>query len=190
MIRHPLSDANAQGIVYHNQQGGIDPRGYEQIEKLLHRLNGENFDRIYSSDAYRCRILAERIAEQRGVKVIYHPLFVEINNGDWHGKTKEEIEKRLQADPLNTRPPNGESLRDLADRAEEARKFILAEGGERNVLISHARFMKMFLGIQIGLNPIQALNHIKFSNCAISEIRISDGECMIEYLNNRDYLQK
>jgi len=48
----------------------------------------------------------------------------------------------------------------------------------------------MFLGLQLGMDPVEAIKKLKFSNCAISEIELKDGYCLVEYLNNRDYLTK
>ena len=40
------------------------------------------------------------------------------------------------------------------------------------------------------MNPVDAIKKLKFSNCAISEIELKEGGCLVEYLNNRDYLIK
>jgi len=190
MVRHPVTTANVQGIVQHEVEGDISPKGYEQIERLVSRLQLEDFDYCYSSDANRCRILAEAIATSKGISPIYNSLFREIGNGVWNGNKKSDIERLSLADPINTRPEGGESLQDLANRTLEGLYFIKSGGGERNILISHGWFLKMFLGLQLEMNPIDAINKLKFSNCAISEIQLKEDGCLVEYLNNRDYLIK
>ena len=190
MVRHPVTLANVQGKVQHEVEGDIAPRGYEQIERLVYRLQLEHFDYCYSSDANRCRILAEAISSSNRISPQYNPLFREINNGVWNGSKKENIERLSLANPINARPENGESLQDLADRAMQGLDIIKSCGGERNILISHGWFLKMFLGLQLGMNPLDAIMKLKFSNCAISEIELKEQGCLIEYLNNRDYLIK
>ena len=190
MVRHPVTLANIQGIVQHEVEGDITPKGYEQIERLTSRLEPETFDYFYSSDANRCRILVESISRHRNVSPIYSPLFREISNGIWNGSKKADIERLSWTDPVNTRPENGESLQDLANRALQGLNFIKSGGGERNILISHGWFLKVFLGLQLGMSLIDALTKLKFSNCAISEIELKEQGCLIEYLNNRDYLTK
>lgn len=189
MIRHPVSIANVQGIVQHEIEGDIAPEGYEQIERLLARLKPENFNYCYSSDAYRCKVLAEAIARDKSISIAYSPLFRKINNGVWNGSKKANIERLSLADQINTRPEGGESLQDLASRTLRGLDFIKSGGGERNILISHGWFFKMFLGLQLGMNPADAITQFKFSNCAISEIDLTEDSCLIEYLNNRDYLK-
>jgi len=190
MIRHPVTLANIQGVVQHEVEGDIAPKGYEQIERLVHRLQLEHFDYCYSSDANRCRILAEAISSSNRISLQYSPLFREINNGIWNGSKKANIERLSLANPIDYRPENGESLRDLADRAIQGLDVIKSCGGERNVLVSHGWFLKMFLGLQLGMNAADAIRRLKFSNCAISEIELKEQGCLIEYLNNRDYLIK
>jgi len=190
MIRHPVTLANVQGVVQNEVEGEIALKGYEQIEKLIERLQSENFDNCYSSDAYRCKILTEEISKYKNISIYYSPLFREINNGIWNRSKKLDIERLSLTDPINTRPVGGESLQDLANRSIKGLEFIISCGGERNILISHGWFLKMFLGLQLGMDPVEAIKKLKFSNCAISEIELKDGYCLVEYLNNRDYLTK
>jgi len=190
MIRHPVTIANVHGVIQHEVEGDIAPKGYEQIERLVSRLQSEHFDYCYSSDANRCRILAEVISQSQGISLKYSSLFREINNGVWSGSKKADIERLSLADPINAKPKNGESLQDLANRAVLGLELIKSCGGERNVLISHGWFLKIFLGLQLEMNPLDAITKLKFSNCAISEIELKEQGCLVEYLNNRDYLIK
>lgn len=189
MIRHPVTLANISGIVQHNVEGDIAPKGYEQISQLVRRLQSENFNNYYSSDAYRCRVLAEEISRAKDISPQYSPLFREINNGVWNGSKKSDIERLSLEDPINAKPEDGESLQDLANRTMQALDLIKSGGGEQNLLISHGWFLKMFLGLQLGMNPVDAIKKLKFSNCAISKIEIKENGCLVEYLNNRDYLK-
>ncbi len=190
MIRHPVTLANILRIVQHEVEGNISPRGYEQIERLMSRLQSENFENCYSSDAYRCKILAETISRDKEIPIKYSSLFREINNGIWNGSKKADIERLSLADPINTKPEGGESLQDLADRAMQALNLIKSGGGEQNLLISHGWFLKIFLGLQLGMGIIDSITKLKFSNCAMSKIELKEQGCLIEYLNNRDYLIK
>jgi len=189
LIRHPVTKANIEGIVLHNVTGELDERGYEQISKLVKRLEHEPIDKIYSSDAYRCKILVEEIANSRGLNVNYNPLFREIDHGELFGKKKDEISRLFLENPEYVQPKNGESLTDLAHRAQNAFYLIKNGGGEKVILISHGWFLKMFLGNQLGMTPHNSIKKLKFSNCAISEIKLTEDDCIVEYLNNRDYLK-
>jgi broad specificity phosphatase PhoE len=189
LIRHPLSKSNLEGIAQHPVEGEIDGVGVAQMEKLLARLREESFDRVYSSDAKRCGVLANGIAKLRSLQVDYSDLFREIDNGEWWYKKKADMDRLSWVDPINTRPPRGESLQDLWERSFSAREYIVQRGGERVILVSHGLFLKFFLGSQIGLDVFDAFKSLKFSNCALSEITLDKNSCRIEYINNRDYLR-
>lgn len=185
MIRHPVSLANIRGVIG-DLEGDVAQKGYQQIEQLVNRLRSEDFDNCYSSDSKRCMILAEKICKSHVLVPTYSELFREISNGNLCGEKKEKI-NRLVEQP-DFRVPGGESLEDLYTRAKKGLDLILNKGGERNLLVSHGWYLKAFLGVQLGMDVKTAIQRLKFSNCAISEINITPGGCLVEYLNNRDYL--
>lgn len=188
MIRHPVTIANVNGSIGHNLEGKIALKGHSQITKLVKRLKKERINKLFSSDSKRCIELAEAIGKSNGVSITYDSIFREVDNGDWSYMSKTDIERLKQLDPPNIRPPNGENLLDLSNRADKAFYLIYKNGGERNILISHGYFLKVFLGNRLGLSNENAINQLKFSNCAMSEINVTLKSCLIEYLNNRDYL--
>jgi len=186
LVRHPVTKANIEGVICKNDEI-IAEKGYEQIEKLNNYLKREQIDSIYSSDSQRCRVLAQKIANEKRLIAVYSSLFREINNGDWYGLRKNEITPRF-LENSNFSAPEGESLNDLAERCRISYEYIISQDIERILLISHGWFLKMFLGVQLGMNPVNSIKKLKFSNCAISEVRIEKRELAIEYLNKRDFL--
>ena len=137
MIRHPVTFANVQGVIQHEVEGDIAPKGYEQIERLVSRLQLEHFDYCYSSDANRCRILAEAISKSHELSPQYSSLFREINNGVWNGSKKADIERlSLRVSTLNQkiepilRSSNPETANDkeifLARTIESKEKYALS----------------------------------------------------------------
>lgn len=189
LIRHPISEGNLEGTVQHALIGEIHARGHAQIEQLCKRIQQEPYDMVYASDAERCRILAERLAALRQTQPKYNSLFREIDNGEWYTRKKSDMNRLLWKDPFYTRPPGGESINDVWIRAQEALRYIESRGQQRVVLISHAVFFKCLVGSQLGMGPLKAYAQLKFSNCALSEIRQTEHGWMIEYLNNREYLR-
>jgi broad specificity phosphatase PhoE len=188
LVRHPIAVANVQGKVHGSLEDDLDARGYGQVDQLKERLRSEEFGGFYSSDAYRCRVLMESLLAGRDACPAYSPLFREINNGVLGGKEKQEAQRIRLDNDEDFRPYGGESLRDLAERAREGLELIKSGKHERSLLVSHGWFLKAFLGLQLGMSVMDSINALKFSNCAISEIRLEGDKCSIEYLNNRDFL--
>ena len=186
MIRHPISEGNMREIAQ-GEAERIHPRGVAQIAELLERLKGEEIEGIYSSDSERCRELSQEMGDLFDLTPNYSPLFREIGNGDWANMQKTRMNEYRFGNPTNFAPPNGESLKALYDRTEEASEYLQQEEG-RVALISHGWFLKTFLGRHLGMGPKESLQQLKFSNCALSEIILQEGRAMVEYLNNRDFL--
>lgn len=83
--------------------------------------------RIVTSPARRCRQTAAPVAEALGVeagRIEVEPGLLEIDYGRWDGLTADEcrardpeLRARWESDPYETRCPEGESGRDVAERA-------------------------------------------------------------------------
>lgn len=83
--------------------------------------------RLVTSPARRCRETANEIAGPLGIdlaRLEVEPGLLEIDYGEWDGLTAEECAIRdpelrasWEADPYETRCPNGESGRDVAERS-------------------------------------------------------------------------
>ncbi len=123
LIRHGQTDWNATG----RWQGQADPPlndvGRAQARLTALELREQKLESLISSDLLRARETAEIIGRALGLEVHLEPRLREVNLGDWQGLYSDEIRARWPEQmklwleqPLATRPPNGESIRDLADR--------------------------------------------------------------------------
>jgi broad specificity phosphatase PhoE len=189
MIRHPISEGNVNQIAQDNKEGKVHKRGYLQIDELSLRLKGEKFDHLYSSDSERCKELSTRLGELFDLNPEYNSLFREVGNGKWYNLQKSEMSLYRFEENSDFAPPGGESLNQLYDRARIANEHILNSGKERVVLVSHAWFLKAFIGRYMGLSPKKSMQKLKFSNCSLSEIHIEGEKFMVEYLNDRSFLK-
>jgi 2,3-bisphosphoglycerate-dependent phosphoglycerate mutase len=127
LIRHGQTAWNLEG----RYQGQADPplnaTGWAQAKSLVARLAGVDFQAIYSSDLQRAHDTAAILAESRGMPVHIHTGLREVRLGAWEGMLAGDIQARFadawlerQRDPLNARPPGGESLSDVAGRVWDA----------------------------------------------------------------------
>lgn len=135
LIRHGQTDWNVTG----RWQGQADPPlnelGRDQARHAARAiaLQVQGVDVLISSDLRRARETAEIIARAIGCAVVLEPRLREVNLGDWQGLLSEEIRARWPEQmrqwheaPLATRPPNGESIEELAGRVLAAVRGITA----------------------------------------------------------------
>ena len=134
LVRHAITEASAAA---RNLGKRTDPplaqAGVELAARLGQALAAELAElphdrlRILSSSALRCRQTAEPVAAVLGVApeaIEIHAELLEIDYGAWDGLTAEECRARdpelraaWEADPYETRCPDGESGTDVARRA-------------------------------------------------------------------------
>lgn len=134
LARHSITEASATG---RNLGQGSDPplapAGADLARRLGLALAAELDElphdelRLVTSPARRCLETARALAGPLGVATggtEVQPGLLEIDYGDWDGLTAEEcaardpeLRARWEADPYETRCPNGENGRDVADRS-------------------------------------------------------------------------
>ena len=145
LIRHGQTDWNATG----RWQGQADPplneTGRAQARQTAQELIAQNIEVLISSDLTRARETAAIIGASIGVPVNLEPRLREINLGDWQGLYSDDIRARWPdamktwlESPLAIRPPNGETIHELADRVGAAITDLVAQYPGRCVgLVAH-----------------------------------------------------
>jgi broad specificity phosphatase PhoE len=143
LVRHATTAASAAGRNLGQRDDlPLSDAGVDMAERLGRTLAGELAElphdemRVISSPALRCRQTASAVGAALGVdtaRTEIEPRLIEIDYGDWDGLSAEECRVRdpelraaWEADPYETRCPDGESGRDVAHRALAALQPIEA----------------------------------------------------------------
>lgn len=121
LVRH--GQAAPAGVLAGRVDYKLTEGGQTEIRALKESLYEVNFSCAFVSPLTRtCQTLSILLGSA-DIPVIIDPGLIEISLGKWDGMTKEEIlsawpEKWAQRgeDIINTRPPDGESFWDLAQR--------------------------------------------------------------------------
>ena len=116
------------------------PEGEAAARSLAPRLDGISFDLVLSSPLQRAR----RTAELAGLTPELEPLAVEWDYGQYEGITTAQIQEQapgwsIWSDPV----PNGESLDQVAARADAVITRVRTEAPKRAVLVAHAHFLRV-----------------------------------------------
>lgn len=158
LVRHATTEASA--AARNLGQRGDPPlaaAGIELAARLGHTLAAELAElphdrlRILSSPALRCRQTAEPVAAALGLGgtgIELHPELLELDYGAWDGLTADECRRRdpqlraaWEADPYETRCPDGESGADVSRRAltvfEPLEAWLAGERAGCALVIAH-----------------------------------------------------
>lgn len=159
-IDHPLSES-----------------GWQQMRAQL----GDSlpWQQIITSPLLRCAAFAEELARETDLPLAYEPRLMEINFGDWEGKTAAELEEQdkqafyaFYDDPLNNTPPCGESLAAFQNRICAAWLDIQHQYQQRHVLVvTHGGSIRIILAQVLNM-PLEAIFRLDVPYAAISRIQL------------------
>ena len=144
IVRHGETDWNKMGKYQGITDIPLNENGLNQAKACGNALKDVIFDRILSSDLSRALVTAETIRGDRTTPITIDKRLRELNFGDWEAMLFSDIEERWPGliDEMYLRPhlvkvPNGESFKDLQDRAWEGlEEFLNANDEEETLLIA------------------------------------------------------
>ena len=124
IVRHPETDANVNGRFVGQGESPYTAVGRREARRLSHKIASFQPAVIWSSPLLRARVVAERAASLAHVALKVDRRYMELDFGDAHGLTWEEI--TVAGIPFNYRSedepvaPGGESRNQLLARVGEA----------------------------------------------------------------------
>jgi phosphoserine phosphatase len=182
-------------LVRHGHVEGIEPprfrgradlpltfHGFQQAERARDLLGCALRPSVaYASPLARCITTAEVIVQPEPVRLTPMPSFVDMDYGDWQGRTYEEVQ---QSDPERFAQwfqaphlaviPGGETLPGVAARVAETMRTIAARHrGETVLLVGHDSVNRVLLLLALDL-PLSRYWHLRQDPCAMNLVTRDD----------------
>lgn len=194
LIRH--GDIHSKGkYIGRGTDLPLSKMGEQQIRGISSLLNSRNIkpDKIYTSSQLRARQSSEILEESFGIQSHTLPGLEETDFGRWEGLSYDEILKsdavRLQEwidDPVNNKPPSGESLQDLKIRVEECSSkwedLRISEEEQHIFVVSHRGPLSLLLLRYLGCNPDRFWS-FRIDRGSISKVNLYPRFSELAYLN-------
>ncbi len=166
LVRHGQTDWNVEGRYQGQADMPLNEIGIRQAYDLAEKIKGVDFASVYSSDLQRALSTAEILAGGKEFKVDRR--LREIHQGEWEGQLFSVIRHRYaeffencRMNPLESRPPGGESLQEVADRVRACIDEIAAcHQGERVLIVSHGLAIATLITASQGLPLLSAFDLI------------------------------
>jgi broad specificity phosphatase PhoE len=138
----------------------LNERGHAQALALAERLADEPIAAIYASPLQRAMETAEPTARRLGLTVQPLEGIIDINYGDWQEHPHSEVARLYPTlyrqwlqEPHLVRPPGGESLEEVRDRAMAALCQVMDCHQDQTVLVAaHQVVNKVLVCAMLGLD--------------------------------------
>jgi broad specificity phosphatase PhoE len=157
---------------------------------LAERLKPISFEALYSSPLKRAIDTARFISERIGLEPVVDDRLVELDYGQWEGKTLEEISKNdpktlraWQADPGRVAPPGGESGLEVQQRVVPFLDSLAAKHRKGQVaVVFHKTVCRLAVCHVLEMSASDYRRRLIMENAALSIIQPrEDGWQLITY---------
>ncbi|MEZ5378947.1 MAG: histidine phosphatase family protein [Acidimicrobiales bacterium] len=185
-MRHGRTTANASGLLLGRADPELDDVGREQAACIGAALPAGIT--VYSSPLTRTRQTAAAIADD----VTIDERLIELDYGDFDLRPLAEITPETwaawRADP-NFRPPNGETLVELATRVGELLDELAPLAAQRDVaVVTHVSPIKAAMAWALGVG-IEVSWRSMVAQASISRIEVSSRGPSLHAFNDTHHLE-
>ncbi len=195
LVRHGETEFNRADVFRGRLDLPLNERGWEQAEAAARYLSDLAFDAFYSSPLKRSMETAEAIAAPHKGKVETLADFIDVDYGEWSGKSVEEVREGWPDlfalwtnDPGKLTFPGGESLAGVRDRLQRGLEDLAARNGGRVLLVGHKLINRMIICIVLGL-PTAGIWRVDQSNGAINVIHHGERGWVLRRMNDVSHLR-
>ena len=194
-IRHTTPEIES-GICYGQADIGVVQNFQQEANRITSKLkqqkNQGQYERIFSSPAQRCQLLAEEVqhiqnnnpTEKRKCITIDYRL-QEVNFGDWELRHWDDIPReQSQAwtdDFVHTSPPNGESLLQMQQRVKSFITDIISDNTP-TAIITHAGVMRLIASHYLGI-PLTNVFNLSMSFGQVIELNLIKNSYSLRFLD-------
>ena len=198
LVRHCEAEGNKAKIFQGTTDCDISETGEMQLAFLKERFKNTHIDKVYSSPLTRAYKTANAVAEDKDLEIITHKGFIEIDGGVVEGMPFKkifsdyaELERVWNEEPQNFHPENGESMRQVYDRAGKALESLANDPqnqGKTLLVATHGAVTKCLL-CRVLYGDIEKLVTVDWSNnTAVSLLICDDNGMRLEFYNDNSHI--
>jgi broad specificity phosphatase PhoE len=186
LVRHGATDWSEAGRHTGWTDLALNDNGVRQATALAAPLSRWTFDAVRCSTLQRARTTCD-LAGLAG-NAQFDPDLREWNYGDYEGLTSTEIHQQRPGWNLwDDGVPNGESLAQLAARADRVIERLRAAGGEV-VVFAHGHLLRVLTARWLA-QPPRLGEYLHLFTAAISELGHQGGRSSLVAWNNTEHLR-
>ncbi len=190
LIRHGENDFVGKRLAGRLPGVHLNAQGCSQAAAVANALRGAPIKAIYSSPLERAIETAEPLAEALGLPILPAPGLIELEYGDWQGRTLKQLSrlklwKVVQNKPSEMRFPNGESFLEVQTRAiaEVERIAAAHEENEMVACFSHGDVIRLLMAHFLAA-PLDEFQRVASNPASISVVMLpKSGRPFVQHMN-------
>jgi broad specificity phosphatase PhoE len=196
LVRHAQTNSNVTGYYMGWSEEDLDEVGYAQAHRLSARLASLPIASVYTSPLHRAHTTAAILTQPHRLKPEVLDDLIEVRLGDWQGLGADKVKlmwpelwRQLRIDPSDVTVPNGESFRQLTERAIRAFNTVVSiEGGKLVVIASHEAIVKVLVAHVLGVSN-SIYPRFEIANASLTVIRAANTSYRLIMLDDTSHLQ-
>jgi broad specificity phosphatase PhoE len=188
LIRHGETDWIGKKLAGRLPNISLNVKGRAQAHTLAAGLAQIRLNAVHSSPLERTRETAAQIAQEHGLTIQLESALLEMDFGDWTGKTFDELggmeawRERLRT-PSLAQFPGGESLQDVQRRGVAWVEQISRLEGDRSIAaFSHADTIRLVLAHFLCM-PLVAFQSLTVETASVSILHIRKTDVRVIGVN-------
>lgn len=176
LIRHAPTPETGRRLTGRNPGVSLGEAGAAQAHRTATALASVPIKAVYSSPIERTWETAQAVAEAHRLEPVAHDGLLEVDYGDWSGRTLASLAKLkawrvVQSTPSRVTFPNGEALADAQRRAVRVCEELAARHRKATIaLVTHADIIKSVVSHYLG----QSLDHFQRVGVAPASVSVLD----------------
>jgi probable phosphoglycerate mutase len=189
LVRHGLTGQTGR-LLYGRTPGiDLDARGRAQAEALVERFEGVRLSAIYSSPLERCAQTVEPLAAARRIPVLTDDAFLEMEAGDWTGRTLAQLRRTkawrtVQQTPSDFEFPGGEAFMDAQARVVTAIDRLARRHRKGSIVIAtHGDIARIALAHYLA-TPLDDFQRIVIDTVGVSVVLLGGDRPHVLLVND------
>ena len=196
LVRHGQTSSNINGFYMGRSSEDLNEAGYTQARRLSSRLARLSIASIYTSPLRRAYTTAAILNEPHQAGLTVMEDLTEIHLGDWQGLHVDEVKRRWpelwrqsRVDPSEITLPDGESVREVAERAVRAfETAVETNQGKQIVMVTHQYIVRAIVAYTLGVSN-SIFRKFDVDNASLSAIQVGNGTFRLIMLNDTSHLK-
>ena len=197
LLRHGQTAWNKELIFRGRHDLPLDSHGLAQADCADKALENIELAAIYSSPLSRALQTAQPTARRKNLSVVESPELLDIDYGQWTGKSQKEIEEAFPElncqwlnHPEQVQFPSGESLDDVRKRVFPHLLELARKASEKPLLIvSHRVTLKVLIFAALHV-PLSKFWQIQLDTASLSALSFGQDKFTLRSLNDTCHLRK